>query len=327
MANYDEIKVFVETHYDLNVESVTFITRKSMKIKASSHDYLLKIASGDDEFIMKQLFAYKALSRNVLPIYRTKDNQHCVPWRGHFFYLTDYVETIPLPLEQQIHYYMELLEKLHTETCLEVDVSDDELQHIYDKDYKRLQDSYDRLQKNMEAYELQRDRSPFEWYFMMVYPMLYTMLHHAHDELKKFYDLIKKDKKLPISLIHGDVNVSNLLVTEKSTYLINFEKSMFSIASLDMYYFLENYHQVPGLHSIILDYVKNEKAASLRHYFFFRSLCIDLDELSETLQEHSLTNIALLNECIAPHLMALQVYDQLNTPTTTTQASPQGSST
>lgn len=312
MANYDEIKVFVEAHYDLTIESMTPITRKSMKIRASNHDYLLKVTSGDDEFIMKQLFAYKALSRNILPIYRTKDNDHYVPWRDHFFYLTDYVETIPLPLEQQIHYYIELLEKLHSETQLEVDVSDDELQRIYNKDYKRLQNSYDQLQKSIEECELQRDRSPYDWYFMMVYPMLYTMLHHAHDELKKFYDLIKRDKKMPVSLIHGDVNVANLLVTEKSTYLINFEKSMFSIASLDMYYFLENYHEVPGLHSIVLDYVKNEKAAALRHYFFFRSLCIDLGELHQTLNDHSLINIALLNECIAPHLLALQVYDQFN---------------
>lgn len=327
MANYDEIKVFVEAHYDLTIESMTPITRKSMKIRASNHDYLLKVTSGDDEFIMKQLFAYKALSRNILPIYRTKDNDHYVPWRDHFFYLTDYVETIPLPLEQQIHYYIELLEKLHSETQLEVDVSDDELQRIYNKDYKRLQNSYDQLQKSIEECELQRDRSPYDWYFMMVYPMLYTMLHHAHDELKKFYDLIKRDKKMPVSLIHGDVNVANLLVTEKSTYLINFEKSMFSIASLDMYYFLENYHEVPGLHSIVLDYVKNEKAAALRHYFFFRSLCIDLGELHQTLNDHSLINIALLNECMAPHLLALQVYDQFNKPTTTNQATPQGSTT
>ena len=314
MANYDEIKEFVQAHYDLVIESITPITQKSMKIRATNHEYLLKVASGNDEFIMKQLFAYKSLSHNILPIYRTRDNKHCVPWRDHFFYLTDYVQTIPLPLEQQIHYYIELLGKLHAETALEVDVRDDELQRIYNKDYKRLQDSYDALQKNMEAFELRQDRSPFEWYFMMVYPMLYTMLHHAHDELKKFYDLIKKDKKMPISLIHGDVNVANLLVTEKSSYLINFEKSMFSISSVDMCLFLENYHQVPGLHSIILDYVKNEKVQALRHYFFFRSLCIDLEELNQNLQDHSLINIALLNECIPPHLMALQVYDQFNAP-------------
>ena len=59
MANYDEIKVFVETHYDLAVESVTPITHKSMKVRASNHDYLLKVASGDDDFIMKQLLLIK----------------------------------------------------------------------------------------------------------------------------------------------------------------------------------------------------------------------------------------------------------------------------
>ena len=46
MANYDEIKVFVETHYDLAVESVTPITHKSMKVRASNHDYLLKLLVG-----------------------------------------------------------------------------------------------------------------------------------------------------------------------------------------------------------------------------------------------------------------------------------------
>lgn len=47
------------------------------------------------------------------------------------------------------------------------------------------------------------------------------------EELKKFYDLLKRDHKMPISLIHGDVNVANVLISEKDTYLINFEKACF----------------------------------------------------------------------------------------------------
>ena len=315
MANYDEIKTFVEAHYDLKIESMAAITRKSMKIRASNHDYLLKIASGDDEFIMKQLFAYKSLPHNVLAIYRTKDRKHIVPWRGDFLYLTDYVQIIPVPLEQQLNYYVDLLKKLHDQTGLMVDISDDELSRIYNKEYKKLESSHNKLQINIESCELKQDRSPYEWYFMMVYPMIYTMLHHAHDELKKFYDLVKKEHKMPVCLIHGDVNVANVLIGEKSTYLINFEKSMFSLSALDMYYLLEHYHQVPGLNSIILDYVNNEKAAILRHYFFFKALLIDLEELENSLEAHSLLNIALLNERLAPHLLALQVYDEFNKPT------------
>lgn len=315
MDHIEDVKTFVESHYDLSVEKVSRITKKTMKIITAQHDYLLKIASGDDEFIMKQLFAYKSLPHNVLAIYRTKDRKHIVPWRGDFLYLTDYVQIIPVPLEQQLNYYVDLLKKLHDQTGLMVDISDDELSRIYNKEYKKLESSHNKLQINIESCELKQDRSPYEWYFMMVYPMIYTMLHHAHDELKKFYDLVKKEHKMPVCLIHGDVNVANVLIGEKSTYLINFEKSMFSLSALDMYYLLEHYHQVPGLNSIILDYVNNEKAAILRHYFFFKALLIDLEELENSLEAHSLLNIALLNERLAPHLLALQVYDEFNKPT------------
>ncbi len=34
------------------------------------------------------------------------------------------------------------------------------------------------------------------------------------------------------------------------------------------------------------------------------------------LQDHSLINIAVLNETLAPHLLAFQVYNEFNTPTT-----------
>ena len=79
---------------------------------------------------------------------------------------------------------------------------------------------------------------------------------------------------------------------------------------------VEVYYQVPGMKSIILDYVKNEKAAILRHSFFFKSLLVDLSELGESLQDHSLINIAVLNETLAPHLLAFQVYNEFNTPVT-----------
>lgn len=327
MDNIEEIKILIETNYNLSVERISNITAKSLKVSTAQHDYIFKLASGDDDFIMKQLFAYKSLPKNILPIYRTRDHEHLVPCRGNFYYLTDYVQIIPVPLEKQLYYYVDLLGDLHEKTRLMTDISDEEISKIYNKEYKKLENSYAKLQKNIEACELKKDRSPYEWYFMMVYPMIYGSLQTAHEELKKFYDLLKKDHKMPISLIHGDVNVANVLVSEQSTYLINFEKSMFSLSSLDFYYLLENYHQVPGMKSIILDYVKNEKAAILRHYFFFKSLLIELSELDESLQNHSLINIALLNETIAPHLLAFQVYNEFNKPTTTTQASPQGSST
>ncbi|MGL4337136.1 MAG: phosphotransferase [Turicibacter sp.] len=318
-----ELTQIIEENYPLSVESIIAITPKVMKVRTANKEYILKATSENDDFIMKQLFAYKAMKDNILPIYRTKNQKHYVTYQQQQFYLTDFVQTIPVPLEKQIHYYTELLEKLHDKTRLVVEVSDEELARVYEKEYTKLEASYKRLQSNMETYELKLDRSPYEWYFMMVYPMLYQVLQLAHNELKQFYDLLKSEKKLPICLIHGDVNISNVLVSETATYLVNFEKSMFSIPAVDMNYLLENYHQVPGINSILIDYAKKEAAPILKHYFFFKSLCFDAEELEESLQPHSLTKIALLNERIAPHMLAMQLYDTINKPTTVTPKDPQ----
>ena len=314
MVEYSEIQEFAETYYQIEVKKIFQLTHKLYRLTTNEHDYLLKFATGDDEFIMKQLFAYKVLPQNVKPIYRTKDKEYDVKLADQFVYLTDYIQIIPVPLEKQVHYYIDLLKKLHKETELVVDVSEEEISTFHDKEYQILQASYGKLQKSIEAFELKLDRSPYEWYFMMVYPMLYGMLHQANGELKKFYDLLKKDKKLPTCLIHGDVNVANVLVSEKLTYLINFEKSDFSLAPLDIYRFLQIYHQVPGVNSIIFDYIKNEKSEILRRYFFFKCLCIDLSLLESLSHSHSLEKIALLNEIIAPCLLTMQIYEQYHRP-------------
>jgi len=314
MVEFSNLKNFIETHYQLDINNIYNLTKKTYRLASDNHDYLLKFASGDDEFIMKQLFAYKVLPSSVLPIYRTKDRMHDVKLDNQFAYLTDYIQVIPVPLEKQVHYYVELLRKLHHETELIVDISEEKLMGIYDIEYKKLQASYAQLQKSIEAFELKLDRSPYEWYFMMVYPILYGVLHRANDELKKFYDLLKKEKKIPTCLIHGDVNVANLLVSERATYLINFEKSEFALSSTDMSQFLKYYHHVPGVQSLILDYVRNEKKPILNHYFFFKALCVDIEALDEAYKNHSLTNIALLNEIIAPNIMAMQIYDEIHKP-------------
>ncbi|HAX72708.1 MAG TPA: hypothetical protein DCY20_04225 [Firmicutes bacterium] len=323
MENKINISALLQQNYGIHANEIIPLTDKVFKIITASKIYALKVSEKNDDFIMKQLFAYKAMSANVLPIYRTVLNEYEVVADGQRFYLTDYVLGIRVPLEKQIHYYVELLQKMHEKTRLVVDVSDEEISKIYQKEYKKLQNSYKILQKNMDNYELKDDRSPYEWYFMMVYPMIYSVLQRAHQELKQFYDELKSRHQMPISLVHGNVNIANVLVSENNTYLINFERSVFSLSVLDMYYFLENYHQVPGINSIIMDYIKKEEDPLLRHYFFFKSLLIDVEELEESLDQHSLTKIAVLNERVAPHMLAMQIYDTINKPTTATQAAPQ----
>lgn len=310
MDQLSNVKFFVEEHYSIEVDGVEQLTDKIYKLITEKKTYLLKFGIGDDEFIMKQLFAHKSLPHGVLPIYRTKNQDHKVPAGSQFAYLTDYIPTIPVPLEKQVSYYTTLLKKLHHETEMTVEMNDDEITRLHDREYHQLQTCYGLLQRKMEYFELKLDRSPYEWYYMMLYPTLYSLLHQANEELKTFYELLKKEKKIPMCLVQGDINVSNVLVSEKSNFLINFERSHFGMAGDDLADFLKAYHQVPGIPNMVLEYTKNEKSALLRHYFFYRTLCVDLKSLDQAFKNHSLINIGMLNEIIAPHILALEVYNE-----------------
>ena len=51
MDNLEEIKILIETNYNLSVEKVSNITSKSLKVSTAQHEYVLKLAEGNDEFI------------------------------------------------------------------------------------------------------------------------------------------------------------------------------------------------------------------------------------------------------------------------------------
>ena len=259
MIDEQAVRTLLKNYYALDVEEIVPLTNKAYKVTGIQKTYLFKISKGSDEFLVKQLQAYRALSKHVLPIYKTIANAYCIQLDNEFCYLTDFIYQIPMPVEKRVLVYADILKQLHQTTKLAIDVNQAELTQLYDQQYKQLQQSYDLLQKKMQEYELTPERSPYEWYFMMVYPMLYGILQRAHDELKKFYDKVQNEAKLSVSLAHLDVNVSNLISNEQSSYLVNFEKSMFTFGVVDMCLLLENYHHIQGIRSFLLDYLKKEE--------------------------------------------------------------------
>lgn len=309
-----EIGTFVREIYQLEVLNVTTLTDKVFKIATPKKDFLLKFFVGDDDFLMKQLYAHKELPEVVLPIYETKDGQRIATDGTVTAYLTDYVAQIPMPFENRVRDYAALLEKLHQKTAITADKNDDEINWMYATDYQQLEENYQQLEQMATHYEMKLSRSPFEWQLLMMYPLLYGMYRRSDEAMKKFYRLLGRKKQLPIAMTHGDVNVSNVLAHGAHTHLINFENSTFDLPTRDMLQFLSHYHSSKGTRQMLADYLKNQKDQLLVHYFFMKSLCIDLKKLNEHLSGNALVDISLLNEKLAPGLIAMGIYDQMNGP-------------
>ena len=314
MKSLSDVANFVQAHYDIEATHISQLTDKVFKLRSEKKDYLLKFASGDDDFLMKQLYAHKELPSNVLSVHETHSGKLLASWDNGFAYLTDYVAQIPMPFENRVRDYAGLLNKLHEATQIVVDKNDDEVSWMYTDDYRALEDNFMVLETMMQQYELKIARSPFEWQVVMMYPLLYGMYRRSDDAMKRFYRLLGRKKKLPIAMIHGDVNVANVLPSSETSHLINFENSSFDMPSQDMLKFLSHYHQSSGTTTIITDYLKSQNDQLVVHSFFMKSLCIDLKELADNFTGNSLIDISVLNEKLAPGLIAMGIYDEMNAP-------------
>jgi hypothetical protein len=78
--------------------------------------------------------------------------------------------------------------------------------------------------------------------------------------------------------------------------------------------FLGHYHQMPGVRNMVTDYLKDYKNPLIMHDFFMRTLCVDLASVFDGVVGNSLLDISVLNERIAPGIVAMQIYDELNAP-------------
>ena len=313
MKSRSDIAAFAMAHYDIQVLEAVQVTDKVFKIQTSEQNYLLKF-SDDDDFIMRQLYAHKEMPNNVLPIYKTRSGREVARGENGFAYLTDYIAQIPMPLEKRIADYAQLLGKLHGSTELEVEQHDVEINDMYHETYQKLESNFAALEYHMNQIEMKIARSPFEWYLMMVYPLLYGMYRRADDAMQKFYRGLSRKKQLPVAMTHGDVNAANILPSSSASYLINFEKSHFAVPARDMTLFLAHYHQLPGVRNMVTNYLKECKNPLIVHDFFIRTLCIDLVSIFDGVVGNSLLDISILNERIAPGMVAMQIYDELNAP-------------
>ena len=323
MSRQPDVATFVHAHYDIEVCQFSQLTDKVFKLHTQKKDYLLKLADGDDEFLMNQLYGHKEMPEIVLPIYETRSGARMASEGRNFAYLTDYVEQVPMPFENRVRDYATLLSKLHEKTEIVVDKNDDEISWLYEDDYRRLEERFMVLEMMMQHYEMKISRSPFEWQVVMMYPLLYGMYRRSDEAMKRFYQLLGRKRRLPIALTHGDVNVANVLPGTKTTHLINFENSSFDLPSQDMVKFLSHYHSSRGTTKIIADYLKLQQDQLVVHHFFMRSLCVDLKLLSKVLTGNALIDISLLNEKLAPGLIAMGIYDEMNEPKKKPQKKPE----
>lgn len=142
----------------------------------------------------------------------------------------EYVEDIKLPKEQKCDDLIDIIASLHNKTSYFKEVSEDKFKIIYEdikKNINYLMNYYNTL------YEIgfnEKYSSPSNYLFLRNYYKLNTSLKYADSELSNWYELVSKETKIRVSLVHNNLELNHLL----NNKLISWDKYTIDTPVLDI---------------------------------------------------------------------------------------------
>ena len=142
----------------------------------------------------------------------------------------EYVEDIKLPKEQKCDDLIDIIASLHNKTSYFKEVSEDKFKIIYEdikKNINYLMNYYNTI------YEIgfnEKYSSPSNYLFLRNYYKLNASLKYADSELSNWYELVSKETKIRVALVHNNLELNHLL----NNKLISWDKYTIDTPILDI---------------------------------------------------------------------------------------------
>lgn len=132
-----------------------------------------------------------------------------------------------------------LMSKLHNKTSYFKELTVDEIKNVYEKrklQIRDLNEYYEYLRFFIEEKEY---LSPTEIYLLRNISIIFICLDLADKYLEDWYEIIKNKKRMRISLLHNNLNLTHIIENNKP-YLISWERYKYDNPIYD---FVNFYHQ------------------------------------------------------------------------------------
>lgn len=151
----------------------------------------------------------------------------------------EYIDDLMMPKEQKAEDLVNNVSLLHSKTLYFKEVREDKFKEIYENiesNINYLESYYNNLYNRFykEVY-----MSPSHYLFMQNFYKLEGALAFCKQELDNWYDLVKNEKKMRVSIIHNDLSIDHFLKSNKEA-IISWEKHSVDTPSLDLVKFYQN---------------------------------------------------------------------------------------
>ncbi len=158
-----------------------------------------------------------------------------------------------------------LMSKLHNKTSYFKEVSLDEIKDMYEKKkylIKELNDYYEYLRFIIEEKQY---LTPTEMYLLPNLSIIFISLDLANKYLEEWYEIMQNKKRIRISLIHNNLDLSHIIENDKP-YLISWEHHKYDLPIYDfLHFYKEEFDKLDFID--LLNIYKNNVNASKEELF------------------------------------------------------------
>ena len=147
--------------------------------------------------------------------------------------ISEYVDQIDMPEEQKILDMIDLVSLLHNKTTYYKEVDEDEYKKIYEDISNNIKYLYSYYEDIITIIETKVFMSPPEYLLARNISKIFSSLNYCHNELEKWYELVKEKHKIRYVVLHNNLNLEHFIRNDKS-YLISWNKAKIDIKDMDM---------------------------------------------------------------------------------------------
>ncbi len=215
-------------------------------IKEKDKRYILKLSTSNYD-IYKYL-----ISRDF---HNFPDNYNTI---GDNYDLSEYIPNIKLDNIQKLNDLLTTLSILHKKTSYKREISLDDIKKIYEDTLNKINEKLNYYTKINDLCDKKDFLSPSDYLLLINISLIYYSLEYSKNNLNKWYDNIKNNKSIRVSLIHNNISLDHFIVNQDK-YLINWDKSMFDIPIFDILNYYKLYYKDISLNDLFMIYEKYNK--------------------------------------------------------------------
>ena len=145
----------------------------------------------------------------------------------------EYVDTINMPKEQMCDDIIDLIASLHNKTSYFKEVSEDKFKSIYEdikSNISFLKNYYDTMYEIGFSEEFM---SPATYLFMRNFYKINAALDFCDREIDEWYELIKGESKIRVSVVHNNLSIDHFLKGNKEV-LISWDNYLIDTPIIDI---------------------------------------------------------------------------------------------